>query len=138
MPQPHQRRRPQNRRASGPNKSQQREAAVRAEQMAADPSPDVLGALVEPGVATEVIEAAVAPVQRAPRTEAASRGGSRRRREDARPRAGGGGGGSPTPVVSTISHAQEYAFIRADLRRLLITAGAVLVLMLALLFFIEG
>jgi hypothetical protein len=36
-------------------------------------------------------------------------------------------------VVQTLSREQEYAFIRADLRRLLITAGLVTIVMLAML-----
>jgi hypothetical protein len=39
------------------------------------------------------------------------------------------------PVV--LSKVQEYRFIRADLRRLLITAGSLFVLMVALLFVID-
>lgn len=136
MPQPHQKRRPQNRRASGPNKSQQREAAVRAEQMAAEPSSELVGGPADAREGSvEVIEAmTVAAPQAVARTEQASRGGGQRRRDAARPRSGG----AAAPVAYAITHEQEYAFIRADLRRLLITAGAVLVLMLVLLFFIEG
>ena len=37
-----------------------------------------------------------------------------------------------------ISREEEYAYIRADLNRLLVTAGALLVLMIALLFLVEG
>ncbi|MDQ3657439.1 MAG: hypothetical protein M3457_20480 [Chloroflexota bacterium] len=37
----------------------------------------------------------------------------------------------------SISKAQEYAFIREDLRRLLITAGILIVVMIALLFAID-
>ncbi len=44
------------------------------------------------------------------------------------------------PVQSTmrptLSKAQEYAYIRSDLRRLLVTAGPLLLLMLGLLFLI--
>jgi len=36
-----------------------------------------------------------------------------------------------------ISREEEYHFIHADLRRLLITAGSLLILMLVLLFFVE-
>lgn len=36
-----------------------------------------------------------------------------------------------------MSREQEYSFIHADLRRLLLTAGALLLLMLVLLFIIE-
>lgn len=38
----------------------------------------------------------------------------------------------------TISRAQEFAYIRADMRRLLVTAGPLLLLMIALLFVIDG
>jgi hypothetical protein len=38
----------------------------------------------------------------------------------------------------TLSRAQEYAYIMGDLRRLLIVGGILLVIMLALLFVIEG
>lgn len=153
MPQPHQKRR---RRTTGPNKAQQREAAVRAQQMAAEPSPELLGEsiAVEEGT-TEVVDLAETPQAvpspvglRPPRTERASRSvradgkstasgtgtSSRRRHETDMPRANA----TPAPVAYVIPHEQEYAFIRADLRRLLITAGVVLVLMLALLFLIEG
>lgn len=37
-----------------------------------------------------------------------------------------------------LSRAEEYRYIRADLNRLLITAGGLLVLMIALLFVVEG
>jgi hypothetical protein len=39
-------------------------------------------------------------------------------------------------VRPTLSKAQEYAYIRSDLRRLLVTAGPLLLLMLGLLFVI--
>jgi hypothetical protein len=49
---------------------------------------------------------------------------------------------SPTARMSsaasiTISKAQEYAFIREDLRRLLLTAGVLTVVMIGLLFVID-
>lgn len=44
---------------------------------------------------------------------------------------------SETPVRRTLTKAQEYAFIRSDMRRLLYTAGPLLLLMLALLFVID-
>lgn len=37
-----------------------------------------------------------------------------------------------------LTRGQEYAYIRSDLRRLLITAGSLLVLMLVILFIVEG
>ena len=36
-----------------------------------------------------------------------------------------------------LTRAQEYAFIRADMRRLLLTAGGLFVLMIALLFLLD-
>lgn len=42
-----------------------------------------------------------------------------------------------TKASAAISRAQEYAFIREDLRRLLITAGVLIAVMLALLFLID-
>ena len=49
---------------------------------------------------------------------------------------------APTARVTTaasisITKAQEYAFIREDLRRLLLTAGALTVVMIGLLFIID-
>ena len=40
------------------------------------------------------------------------------------------------PIVLT--REQEYQYIRADMNRLLVTAGSLLLLMLVLLFLIEG
>jgi hypothetical protein len=40
-------------------------------------------------------------------------------------------------VVHPLTRAQEYAFIKADLRRLLITAAIVTVVMLVLLFVLD-
>lgn len=40
-------------------------------------------------------------------------------------------------VVHPLSREQEYAFIKADLRRLLITAAIVTVIMLVLLFVLD-
>ncbi|MGC4106500.1 MAG: hypothetical protein QM753_09140 [Thermomicrobiales bacterium] len=137
MPQPHQKRRPQNQRQSRPNKAQQREAQVRAEQMAATPSPELLSS--DEDVTTEEIVTfeenpevpevmATTETVRVPASQKSRRDG--RRNATRKPVAG--------PVAPTITREQEYQFIRADLRRLLITAGTVLVLMLALLFVVEG
>lgn len=134
MPQPHQKRRPQNQRPPRQNKAKQREAQVRAEQMAAEPSADLLGS-AEGDLIDESILEEVAPVVPAPAATIAPRVQSPRK--DTR-------GQVPSrravvaPAGPVISRAEEYEFVRADLRRLLITAGAVLVLMLALLFVIEG
>ncbi|MGC4192563.1 MAG: hypothetical protein QM589_15585 [Thermomicrobiales bacterium] len=134
MPQPHQKRRPQNQRQTRPNKAQQREAQVRAqqmEQMAAEPSLDLLAPADDVPIEADPIAEAVA-TSTVPAPAAASRQPKRR---ESRTRA------RQSIVAQTqpaISRGQEYEFIRADLRRLLITAGIVLVLMLALLFVIEG
>lgn len=45
--------------------------------------------------------------------------------------------GRSTPRVYALSREQEYAFIREDMYRLLIIAGILLVLMIALLFILE-
>ncbi|HWK79127.1 MAG TPA: hypothetical protein VNP95_00095 [Thermomicrobiales bacterium] len=138
MPQPHQKRRPQNQRSSRPNKAQQREAQIRAEQMAADPSAEALGIEdaapeAEPVLTPEPERAVLAPDASAtPAT--ATRGASRR--SEARGRTNRRA--TIAPATPAITREQEYQFIRADLRRLLITAGTVLVLMLALLFVVEG
>ncbi|MGN6030680.1 MAG: hypothetical protein ACTHQE_03365 [Thermomicrobiales bacterium] len=137
MPQPHQKRRPQNQRSSRPNKAQQREAQVRAEQMAAEPSPEVLATddvLPEGDLVTGQEPAPVLPTATAMEPVPAAQTASKRR--DARSRATR----RPAAAVAApaITREQEYQFIRADLRRLLITAGTVLVLMLALLFVVEG
>jgi hypothetical protein len=137
MPQPHQKRRPQNQRSSRPNKAQQREAQVRAEQMAAEPSPEVLATddvLPEDDLVTGQELAPVVPTRTAMEPGPAAQTASNRR--DARSRATR----RPAAAVAApaITREQEYQFIRADLRRLLITAGTVLVLMLALLFVVEG
>lgn len=57
----------------------------------------------------------------------------------ARPYQAGKKGAKPQPVVvaKTISREQEYAFIREDLQRLLITSGILTVVMIALLFVID-
>ena len=135
MPQPHQKRRPQNPRQQRQNKAQQREAQVRAEQMAAEPSAALLGTAddaIEDGFGDDGMIAELAPVAPPAATSARppARRDDRRARTSRRPAA--------QPVAPTITRAQEYDFIRVDLRRLLITAAVVLVLMLALLFVIEG
>jgi hypothetical protein len=140
MPQPHQKRRPQNQRSSRPNKAQQREAQIRAEQMAADPSAEALGIEDAAPEAEPVLTPAperpalAADASASPATATATRGASRR--SEARGRTNRRA--TIAPATPAITREQEYRFIRADLRRLLITAGTVLVLMLALLFVVEG
>lgn len=41
------------------------------------------------------------------------------------------------PVRAFLTKAQEYAYIRSDLRRLVVTAGPLLLLMIVLLFVLE-
>jgi hypothetical protein len=43
----------------------------------------------------------------------------------------------PIARVKVLSRAEEYAYIRADMRRLIITASALLVVMIVLLFILE-
>jgi len=44
---------------------------------------------------------------------------------------------TPGPRVATMPRDVEYGFIRADLRRMLYTAGLILVIMVALLFVVD-
>jgi hypothetical protein len=44
---------------------------------------------------------------------------------------------TPSRSVFALSRAQEYAFIREDMRRLLLTSGVLVVVMIALLFLID-
>jgi len=43
----------------------------------------------------------------------------------------------PVARPQLLTRAQEYAYIRGDMRRLIIIAGALLVLMIVLLFFLD-
>jgi hypothetical protein len=43
----------------------------------------------------------------------------------------------PSAVRTYLTKAQEYAYIRSDLRRLVVTAGPLLLLMIALLFVLD-
>lgn len=44
---------------------------------------------------------------------------------------------TPAPRSVELTREQEFAYIRSDMRRLFVIAGALLVLMLALLFFVS-
>lgn len=141
MPQPHQKRRPQSQRASRPNKAQQREAQVRAQQMATEPAPEVLAtaATVADDAGPFDREQPGTPASDVATPVAAATGSAQpARRRDARGRAASSRRPAAAPAAPAVTREQEYQFIRADLRRLLITAGTVLVLMLALLFVVEG
>ena len=78
---------------------------------------------------TEEVATATAPVRGTARSVA---GASARTRGAAPTRARA----SARPMALT--REQEYRFIRNDLNRLLITAGSLLLLMIVLLFLIEG
>jgi len=130
MPKPARRKSLAQKRATRPNKAQIRAAAVRAEQMAAEPP--VLDE-EEDGEETPVtVVTPAAPIVSAATTTASPRPATRRARTTARQAAV-----QPIQRVKTLTHAQEFEFIKADLRRLLYTFGAVLVVMIALLFVIE-
>jgi len=143
MPKPVRQKSVNYKRATLPNKAQVRASQIRAEQMAAKPD-ELLAEDVDPDAnkietMTPQSIAPLAPVAPAlppvrkvtmasARPESAStsrRSSSRRPVRDAAPR------------IKTLTRQQEYAFVRADLRRLLYTAGGVLVVMIALLFVIE-
>jgi len=133
MPQPHQKRRPQKQRQAQPNKAQQREALIRAEQMAAEPDPDLLPETNDPVAGLVDEPEPVVPVRAPERSAPAPAAPSRRRGAGERTRRA-----VINPAAPAVTREQEYAFIRADMRRLLITAGAVVVVMVALLFVVEG
>lgn len=143
MPKPVRQKSVNYKRATRPNKAQERASQIRAEQMAAKPDeltaedddPDVLeiqaGApqLVSPRVPANTVPPPVRRVTVSPaKPEVTS---SNRRSSTRRPVREAG------PRIKTLTRQQEYAFVRADLRRLLYTAGGVLVVMIALLFVIE-
>jgi hypothetical protein len=66
---------------------------------------------------------------------AAQRAPATRRQARTQPAGGWMRGGARSV---TLTRAQEYAYIMGDLQRLLIVGGVLLVIMLALLFVIEG
>lgn len=96
--------------ARKPNRAQQKAAEVRAAETRAD---------VQQAIETGTLE--TEPVKTTARTRA------RQRKVQ-----------QPAQRVSHLSRAQEYAFIRSDFRRLLITAGTLLALMLVVLFVVEA
>lgn len=111
------------RRPGGPNKQQLRAAAVRAaqthEDVFAETKPLFDDRPVEPNDDFEDVASRV--------------------RSGIRPAANRKRTGSARPVVTVrkLTREQEYGFIRADLRRLLITAGSLAAVMVVLLFVIE-
>ena len=92
------------------NRAQQRAMAVRAAETNVRPEP----------VVDDVVEVEESP---SPTTRLRSARASRRR------------GSRPVPQKTiTLTKEQEYAFIRSDLRRMILTAGSLLGLMVVLLF----
>ena len=107
--------------ARRPNRSQARAIEARARTL---PAPETTAAPVAdemPATAAPVLTEASAPA--APTLRSAL------------PRAGQRARSASRPVV--LSRQQEYAFIRADLRRLLMTASLLVLAMLVLLVVIE-
>jgi len=144
MPKPVRQKSVNHKRATRSNKAQQRASQVRIEQMAATPT----GLSADQDEQPAELPVAESPVAKAPRnvtvvpasaavpaatavssarTAKGSRAASRRTARQ--------------PVAKTktktLTREQEYGFIRADLRRLLYTAGGVMVFMIALLLVIE-
>ncbi|HEU5433142.1 MAG TPA: hypothetical protein VFU81_15855 [Thermomicrobiales bacterium] len=86
--------------------------------------------------AMEARNASVAPRAPAATVEPAPSAPTTRRRARTQAPAGGWARGGARSL--TLTRAQEYAYIMGDLRRLLIVGGVLLIIMLALLFVIEG
>ena len=93
-----------------PNRAQQKAAEVRASETRAD---------VQQAIATGTLQTEQAP--------ATARIRARQRKSQ-----------QPVQRVAHLSRPQEYAYIRSDFRRLLITASALLVLLLVVLFVVEA
>lgn len=94
------------------NRSERRAAEIRSAQTVIPDEPR--------GEFMEVGGGATGSGASAPRQSPATRRYAARRR--------------PVPQAFVLTRDQEFAFIRADLRRMLITASTLLVIMLALLF----
>lgn len=122
MPAPNSRPRKKGRsQRSGPHRSQVQAAAVRAAQthedvFAVQSSEDEPEALEAQPDAPPRRRSGVRPVATRGRSSVAAK---------------------PLANVHRVTREQEYAFIRADLRRLLVTAGSLAVVMVVLLFVIE-
>ena len=136
MPKPVRQKSVNNKRATRSNKAQVRASQVRVEQMAATPvepieDQDETAAELsadEPAVATTPRNVTVVPALTAVPTASTAKGSRGAVRRAAR---------QPVAKAKTLTREQEYGFIRADLRRLLYTAGGVMVFMIALLLVIE-
>ncbi len=119
------------RQRKGPSKAQEQAAAVRAAQT----HPNVFAASQ---AATVGDERSAAPTVAVTMVDAPSEV-IPRRRSGVRPVASQGRArpGRSATTIRKLSHEQEFAFIKADLRRLLITAGSLAAVMIVLLFVIE-
>ncbi|MGI8485044.1 MAG: hypothetical protein ACR2OU_12370 [Thermomicrobiales bacterium] len=125
-------------RATRSNKAQLRASQVRVEQMSATPVQPIDDqdesvaelSTDEPSVANTPRNVTVVPALTAVPAATTAKGSRAAARRAAR---------QPVAKVKTktLTRDQEYRFIRADLRRLLFTAGGVMVLMIALLLVIE-
>ncbi|MEJ7839343.1 MAG: hypothetical protein WKF81_11030 [Thermomicrobiales bacterium] len=111
------------RQRTAPNKAQQKAAAVRAAQTHEDVFAETKPRFdKEPEVIQDTPEPVVARVRSGVRP-AATRNRAVATRQ--------------VVAVRKLTREQEYGFIRADLRRLLITAGSLVLVMVVLLFVIE-
>jgi hypothetical protein len=121
------------RQSRGPNKSQLQAAAIRAAQT----HEDVRAEFVPPAPVANPASPATAKVivDQTPANDAAES----RRRSGVRPTASRARTktGRSAITVHKLTREQEYTFIKADLKRLLVTAGSLAALMAVLLFFIE-
>ena len=111
------------RQAKGTNKSQLQAAAVRAAQTHED-----VFAIPKPLFGSEEIEnqpdeSSIEPRRRSGVRTPVTRGRAKAAR--------------PVITVRKLTREQEFTFIKADLRRLLVTAGSLALIMIALLFIID-
>ena len=111
------------RQRSGPNKQQQRAAEIRAAQTHED-----VFAASKPFIDDQPIGEDEVGIVTAPRPRSGVRTTSNRNRSKT---------ARPVVAVRKLTREQEYTFIKADLRRLLITAGSLALVMVVLLFVIE-
>lgn len=143
MPKPVRQKSVNYKRATRPNKAQVRAPQIRAEQMAAkpdellaedvDPDANKIETMTSQSIAPLApVAPALPPVRKVTMASARSESVSTSRRSSSRRPVR-----DAVPRIKTLTRQQEYTFVRADLRRLLYTAGGVLVVMIALLFVIE-
>lgn len=111
------------RQRTGPNKAQQKAAAIRAAQTHEDIFAETTPLFDDQPEAIQADSESVAPRVRSGIRPAAARNRAVPTRQ--------------VVAVRKLTREQEYGFIRADLRRLLITAGSLALVMVVLLFVIE-